>query len=213
MSKMVFFDLETGGLDPKSHPIIQFAACATEDWEIVDELEIKIDFKEGDCTPDALKMNSYNPLTWAEEAIRPGLAVSRVSGFFRKHAHLTIPKKSGKGDWYACQLAGHNAQKFDRRFLAELPFDDRDFIAEMFKHHDRFCVGSLSVWDTFQLAITYRMVRAQRNDYPDGPPRDLKLVTLAEFFGIKLEAHDALADVRANVEIAHKMFDYLEGSR
>lgn len=45
MNKMVFFDLETGGLDPGRDPIIQFAAIAGEDWEIVEELEIKLEFE------------------------------------------------------------------------------------------------------------------------------------------------------------------------
>ncbi len=194
MSKLVFFDLETGGLDPKRHPIIQFAGICVEDWKIIEEVEIKLHFNIDACDTEALEMNTFNADAWREEAIEARPATTLVSQFFRRHADVPIPKKSGTGDWYACQLAGHNAQAFDRPFITEL-----------FSYHDEFCVGSLLVWDTLQLAMTWSYLLPENER-----PKNLKLGTLAEFLGVEMtEAHDALADVRANIEIAKRIMNGL----
>lgn len=60
--KIVFFDLETSGLDPKSHAIIQIAAVAVTmpDMEIVGRYEAKIKFSAAKADPVALTGNVYS---------------------------------------------------------------------------------------------------------------------------------------------------------
>ena len=66
----VFFDLETGGVTP-DHPDIQLAAIAVDsDLNELDSFERKIQFKESDADPEALKLNHYDASIWDSEAKR-----------------------------------------------------------------------------------------------------------------------------------------------
>jgi len=73
MSRIVFFDLETGGFNSNRHPIIQIGAIAVESssFEQVDEFECKLKFSPNDCDPQALKVNCYDADVWEEQAIEP----------------------------------------------------------------------------------------------------------------------------------------------
>jgi DNA polymerase-3 subunit alpha (Gram-positive type) len=194
--RVVYFDLETGGLDPKIHPVIQFAGCATEDFEIVEELEVKLTFDLALCEGDALDLNSYDLEVWEESAFAPLTAVCMISAFLRRHATIDMVSKKG-APWHACQLAGHNAASFDFPFLREL-----------FRQQDEFLIGSFLVLDTMQLA----MWRAQIES--DQRIKKFKLGTLCNFYGVEIGgAHDALADARATVELARNITEILKGER
>lgn len=198
-SRVVFFDLETGGLDPQVHPVIHFAGVAVDEaWCPVDEMEVLIAFDEDQAGPEALQKNNYDPERWLREAVPPARAVGQISAFLRRHATLEVPKKSGRGTWLACELAGHNAQSFDRPFLGEL-----------FRAHGEFCVGTFQVLDTYSLALWWRALLPAVER-----PENLRLPTLAAHFGIEHpEAHDALADVRVNVEVAKRLLADAWGRR
>lgn len=186
--RIVFFDLETGGLDPLRHPVIQFAGVALEDWKEIESLELKIRFRLDAADPEALAMNSYDAEIWAREAIDSRDAVFAIGSFLRRHSTVPMASKTGVS-WKSCQLAGHNAHKFDREFLRVL-----------FDSQKKFCPGGFIVLDTLQLAAWWRKMR------PDARPANLKLGTLCEYFEIEFDkAHDALEDVRATVEVAKRL--------
>jgi oligoribonuclease (3'-5' exoribonuclease) len=53
---IVFVDLETGGLDPKKHPITQIAAIAVdEEFRELEVFEAKVIFSVLEGTPEALR--------------------------------------------------------------------------------------------------------------------------------------------------------------
>ena len=184
---IVYFDLETGGLDGKRHPLIQIAAIAVdEDFNEVEVFEAKINFKEDGCDPIALQKNNFDPAVWREEGRGPVEVSKDFAAFVLRHAKLK--NVSAKGNKYtSCQMAGHNAAVFDRPFLGAW--------------YDRlkgYCPADWRVLDTLQLALWWY--------HANGKPRPLnfQLETLCKEFGVVLEgeAHDALVDVRATVSLA-----------
>jgi oligoribonuclease (3'-5' exoribonuclease) len=69
MPRIVFFDLETGGLDPRRHPIIQIGAVAVDaDLVAIESFEIKVQFSRKKANRDSLRKNHYQPGVWAREA-------------------------------------------------------------------------------------------------------------------------------------------------
>ncbi len=184
--RLVFFDLETGGLDPLRHPIIQFAGIAVDgQWRELEAIEIKIHFDVSTAEPDALEKNHYSRELWAVSAISQPRALERVGDFFRRHA--TMDKTSARGKAYAvARLAGHNAERFDCPFLVA-----------WFKAANQFCPAAcFEPLDTVSLARWASFVAPTQ-------PKDHKLGSLCEWLGVPHEdAHDALWDVRATVQVA-----------
>jgi len=192
-NEVVFFDLETGGLDPATHPMIQFAGVAVNrrTWEVTGELELKIQFEVARCSPQALEVNSFNAELWEKEAVPLHRALDLIVAFLRPHATETRISKKGK-PYSVARLAGHNAAAFDAPFF---------FGA--FRSLNRFCPAEFRVLDTLQLALW-----AQYRGELEGI-EDLKLQTLGKHFGLEVEgeAHDALADVRLNAAVAYKLLE------
>jgi oligoribonuclease (3'-5' exoribonuclease) len=64
--RIVFVDIETGGLDPKKHPVIQIGAAAVDgSLEVLEAFEAKIQFDE--------RRANRNPRTRVGRAPRFGL--------------------------------------------------------------------------------------------------------------------------------------------
>jgi len=90
------------------------------------------------------------------------------------------------------QLAGHNAERFDG-----------PFIHEWYKRLGIYCPARYMTLCTKQKALWLF-----EEDKSLTPPVNFKLGTLCEYFGVPLseeEAHDALVDVRATVELYRAM--------
>ena len=88
-AKLVFIDIETGGLNPTRHPIIQLAAVATDArLNELELLEIKIQFPEQNATRASLRKNHYTRNRWACEAVAPHDAARTLVAFFRRPAPL-----------------------------------------------------------------------------------------------------------------------------
>ena len=184
---VVYFDLETGGLNGKIHPIIQIAAIAVdEDFNELETYEAKIKFKDENTDPEAMKANNFDPLVWQKEGRGPVEVSKEFAAFVKRHADLENVSKKGNS-YKSCQMAGHNAATFDRPFLGE-----------WYNRMDGYCPADWRVLDTMQLALWYFHV----TDRPR--PLNFQLETLCAEFGIELtgDAHDALVDVRATMELA-----------
>jgi DNA polymerase III epsilon subunit-like protein len=190
--RIVYFDLETGGLDAK-HPDIQIAAIATEGTVEVDVFEAKIQFDERAADPEALKINSYDAKLWQKEAQPERVVVAAFAAFLNKHAALErIAKGSGR-PYKIARLAGHNVLSFDAPRLSAL-----------FKRHGAFLpADTFRPLDTLQLA-SWSAVRLGIE------PTNFRLSTLCETFALSsVGAHDALADVRMSFGLARILFERL----
>jgi DNA polymerase III epsilon subunit-like protein len=188
--RVVFFDLETGGTNPQQHPIIQIAAIAVDrEFNELGSFEAKIDFDIHLCDPEALTVNSYDAEVWEKES-RPAPHVAQdFSRFLKQYADVRMVSQRIGREYFVAQLAGHNAASFDG-----------PFIQEFYRQCGLFLPGGYRVLDTLQRAMWHF------HDHPEHSPRDFKLGTLCEHFGIQLDnAHDALADVRATVALCRHL--------
>ncbi len=78
--KLAFIDIESTGLDPERHEIIQIGVVvATQEWvdgkpsfQVVEEFEIKVKPERiEDADKSALKINGYNEADWTEASTLP----------------------------------------------------------------------------------------------------------------------------------------------
>lgn len=187
--RLVIFDLETSGLDESRHEVIQFAAVAVDDgWRELEALEIKVHFDASSADRQALEINGYDQAVWEMSAVSPAVARGHIADFLRRHA--TLEKKSKRGNPYTvARLCGHNASNFDGRFLAA-----------WFKRAEQFLPAAC-----FEALDTLALARWASFVTPPGP-KDHKLGSLCEWLGIEHGGqHEALADVRATVEVARRL--------
>lgn len=185
--RAVYFDIETGGLDPQRHPIIQIAAIAVEHGsEPLEAFEAKVRFDERKANKNSLRKNHYHPGTWAREAQEPADVAQAFAKFLRRHA--TIPLTSAKGnEYFVAQLVAHNAA-FDGPFLQS-----------WYERLGSYLPARRLVLCTLQRAVWYFTEHAALV-----PPTDFKLATLCAHFGVAFHAaaaHEALADVTATVAL------------
>ena len=186
--RLCFFDLETGGLNPGKHPIIQIAAVAVD--AVLNELEtfeLKVAFDEAEADPNSLSANHYDKERWEQDAVPAVDAAKQFSRFLRRHATVDMVSKHGK-PYYVAQLVAHNGERFDGPFLHE-----------WYRKLGIYCPARYMVLCTKQRALWLFDEEKSLT-----PPANYKLGTLCEFFGVKLrpeDAHDAFNDVRATVEL------------
>ena len=184
--RLIFFDLETGGIDPKRHPIIQIAAIAVDTHsDVIEAFEAKIKFNPSHAKAQSLRKNHYHPGVWANEAREPTKVAKDFSVFLRRHA--TVPALSSDGRPYqVAQLVAHNAA-FDGPFLTA-----------WYDKLDLYLPATRLVLCTMQLAM-WHFVSGE-----DSPPANYQLATLCEHFGVPFHAasaHDALGDASATVQL------------
>lgn len=184
--RLVFFDLETGGLDPKRHPIIQLAAVAVDSGlDVLEAFEAKITFDRNKANAHSLRKNHYHPGRWATEA-RDGKEVARNFADFLKR-HATMPALSSQGKpYHVAQLVAHNAA-FDGPFLAAWFDKLRVYLPA---RRLVLCTMQLSMWHFVSGDLS--------------PPSNYQLATLCGYFGVPFHAaaaHEALGDATATVQL------------
>lgn len=183
---MIFFDLETGGLDKDRHPIIQFAFI---DYDSCEELEIKVMFPINACDKKALEINRYNRDVWEKEAVHPDIAAVEVAKFLSKHATIKKESKSGK-IYKVASLCGHNSASFDGQF-----------IRSWFKRRGQFLPADHFVMDTLHFA-RWMSLKGSIKKMDSYSLNNLHYQLTGNYID---GAHDALVDVRATITIYEKM--------
>ncbi len=188
---IVFFDLETGGLNPRRHPIIQIGAVAVDaDLSPIETFEQKVQFDARKANRHSLRKNHFQFGIWAREAIEPRAAARAFAAFLRRHATVSVLGRDGV-PYFVAQLAAHNAA-FDGPFL-QAWFAKLQVYLPANRH--MLCTLQRALW--------------RCNERPNEPqPRNLKLATLCQHFGVPLHAaaaHDALADAEATAALYRKM--------
>ena len=192
MSPVVYFDLETGGIDPDS-PVIQLAAVAIDQctWRELDSFEKKLLFDESLADPEALALNHYDPDVWRKEAFQPQVALRDFAVFLNPYRSVEFVSKKTGNPYSVAKLAGHNAANFDAPRLQR-----------MYSSHGIFLGADPRVRCTYQLAMWWFDAHALS-------PKSFKLGDLCEYFGLEGSgAHDALADVRMTVALARRLSDW-----
>ena len=188
MSVAVYFDLETGGVEP-TRPDIQLAAIAVDEasGNELETFEAKITFDAATADTEALALNHYSPEAWTS-AEHERIVAAKYASFLNRYRYLAcLSKRTGK-TFTVAKLVGHNAATFDGPRLRAL-----------FARHDLFLPADPRVRCTCQRALWWFDERAI-------VPKDYKLATLCEYFGIAVaESHEALADVRATVALARAL--------
>jgi len=157
MDKIVFIDLETGGLCPHArvvgesvypaNPIIQIA-CVVMDCDtmaIVDEFEQKVKFNEHECDPKALQLNGYQRSVWDEHGIVKGPAREKLSEFLKKHSTVEKISKAGK-PYKVAMLGGQNISNFDIPFL-------RSWYDQEFFPVDYHCIDTMTLAHLYSILI------------------------------------------------------------
>lgn len=191
---IVFFDLETGGTDPRRHPIVQLAAIAVDpedDMRELETLEVKLRFDPAAADPEALRVNGHDPGVWAREAVEPSEAMKAFSDLLRRHATVQMVSRRTGRPYSVARLAGHNAAAFDK-----------PFIDEWYRAAGEFLPAHPRVLDTHHLALWAHAL------HPEGAaPQSTALGEMIRLHNLAREgaAHEALSDVRATVALARAL--------
>jgi DNA polymerase III epsilon subunit-like protein len=190
-SRFVLVDLETAGVNPARHPIIQIAAIAVdESLDVIEAFEAKILFDEKQATRQSLRKCHYHPGLWARDARKAPSVGHEFADFLRRHATLNVT--SARGDQYqVAQLVAHNSA-FDGPFL-QTWYDKLSIFLPA--HRLTLC--------TMQRAMWYFAERPELR-----PPANFKLATLCRHFGVPFhaaDAHDGLGDTLATLGLYRAM--------
>jgi len=185
--RLVFIDLETGGLDHTRHPITQIAAVAVD--PALTELasfEAKLTFDISRADPEALAVSSYSQEIWARQSRPPIDVCGELSAFFKRFADVQMVSQRTGRPYHVAQLCGYNSAAFDGPFLQCF-----------YRQLDQFMPAGYRVLDVMQRAMWHFHER------PDiAQPIDFKLVNVCRALGVPpFDAHDALADCRATVAL------------
>ena len=178
MKKALYLDVETTGLNPYKHDVIQIAALVEINGEVKEEFEAKLaPFDYAAIDPKALGIHGYTV-----DALKTFPHPREVHGSF-------------------CSLLSRYIDKFNRsdKFCPvgyNVRFDV-DFMKNFFdKCGDKY-FGSWFNWKLVDpLSRLYELDYERKIALPD-----YKLSTVCTHFNIPLKAHDALSDIRATREL------------
>ena len=180
---LIFFDFETGGLEP-TKPEIQLASVVVDPQFVeVAHFETKIAFDKTKADPKALEMNHYTDEAWVN-APHAMDVVRKFAAFCERYKSVEmVSKRTGK-PYNVGRLAGHNAATFDAPRLRR-----------MFDTEGCFMPFHPIPLDTLQLALW-------KFQFMEKKPENFQLSTLCQFFGVDTTgAHDALTDVRLSAAL------------
>lgn len=181
--KIFWFDLETTGLNPEKHGLIQLGCLIDEDGEIKDKFEIKIKpFKLDLMTKGAFKKTGIS-IKDLKTFVEPIQAIQIFENFMDKYVN-----RYDRTDKFI--MAGKNIQTFDIPFLRKF-----------FEKCDNPYFGS---W-FHNMSIDINTIIAEAIFYYGLNLENYQLKTLCEVFDIDLDAHDAMSDIIATRKLYYKL--------
>ncbi len=197
---LFWYDLETSGINPREDRVMQFAGQRTNlKLEPVGEpVNVLVRLAEDVLpAPDAVLLTGITP----QQTLADGMTEAEFLKFF--HDEVVTP---------GTIFIGFNSIRFDDEFMRFLHY--RNF----YDAYEWEWQDGRSRWDLLDVVRMTRALRPEGMKWPvvDGKPGNrLELLTKANNIP-HADAHDALADVRASIEIARliqqsqpKLFDWL----
>lgn len=186
--KIFWFDTETTGTDPKIHGIVQLAVLMEINNEIVDTFHAKMRILAGKkVDPKALEVTGFTHDEVTAQFENPFNVLDELYTFMAKHG------TGFKEDRFI--MAGYNAD-FDCNMLSQW-FED--VTATKWEYWKYLQFSPIDVLPTLR-AMRYAGII----DTPD-----TKLETMCKYFGIPINAHDALSDITATRELTKFVFEKL----
>lgn len=183
--KYLFCDLETSGLDPSRHAVIQLAGLIDIDGEVVEEFDFRMQpFPGQTLSNESLEINGVT-LEQMKKFPKPMVVYNELMAVFNKHV-----SRFDKTDKFF--LVGYNSN-----------FDDT-FLRQYFKNCGDDFYGSFIWWPTIDIApFAMEFLKEERAKFPD-----FKLGTVASAIGIEVDrtkTHNALYDSHLARKIYRKM--------
>lgn len=179
MKKVLYFDVETTGLDPVKQDIIQLAGIIEVEGEIVDYFNLALQpFNYDTIDLGALTVNNTS-IEMLKGYPDPKVSYLSFITILEKYCD-----KFDKEDKY--YPAGYNVS-FDLNFLAEF-----------FKKNNDKYLGSWLNWKALDPLPLFRFL-----DWSDDISLpNYKLETVCNYLGFEIEdAHDALSDIKATRKV------------
>ncbi len=189
--KVLFFDVETTGIDALTNDIVQLSGMIEIDGKIEREFNFKMQpLNWMSISPDALKVTG-NTVELLKTFEKPDLVFDQFCDVLGEYVN-----KFDKNDKF--YPAGYNV-KFDL-----------DFLQGWFrKMGDKYGTGTWQNWKAIDpLPILQFMDAHQMIALPN-----YKLQTVCEHFGIEIKAHDALSDIKATMEVIAKVRSFITYAR
>jgi len=180
MSKVIWLDVETTGLDPKTCTIIELAALYENG---TDKSVFHVYIKPESLPKEIEELTGITMEYLEQNGITEAEAYSQFTAWLAEK--IDKYKKEDKAIF-----AAYNA-----RF-------DNDFIRELFKRNKDnyfgswFHSASLDIMGTAILCVRLGLIPV---------PVNFKNITICESFGIELKAHSALDDIKASRQAQIKM--------
>lgn len=200
--RLVFADIETGGLDPTKHPITQWAGVAVEAGREIEVLDLKIQAEDHELDLAARRLIGWpGAEKWRQAgAIPEPDAAKKISEFLAKHyGTQTSSGRTGK-PYNVARMAGFNVQF------------DIDFTRAMFARNDLFFPVHPRGLDVLQLAEWKSVPMALQS-----LPADMTLEAVALWAGLVLpegeRLHSALTDARLALSAARKLYPQMFAER
>ena len=187
LDRLIFFDLETGGDNPRIHPITEIGAvaCCSESLRILDEFHQHILFDPKECDPRFYSKRKYHAKWW-QSAKSPQEVAREFSQFLKDHCTFTVRRHDGSGCFQTTQLIAHSAEKHDGPFLKTW--------------YDR--LGMKLPAHPLILCSKQRAMFLFYEHKSLTPPGSYSLERLAEYFDTKTKPdHTALTDSKALHEV------------
>lgn len=186
-SSILWYDLETFGLDTRHDRIAQFAGLRTnEDLEPVSDRLVIYNRITSDYLPSpyACVVHGISPRQTMEQGI-PEYEFAKAI-----RAEMLAPG--------SC-VAGYNSIRFDDEFIRNMLYRN------LFDPYEREWADGNTRWDVMDLFRATRDLRPEGIAWPDGVDGkpDFRLTSLAAANAVPLEqAHDALYDILATIRLA-----------
>ena len=193
MVKVGWIDVECTGLDPKLNDIIQLSVLIEKDGLVVDSKNITMQPRRWDTIEkEALEVVGVT-IDDIKKYQKPQDAFNELKAFLSKH----IDKYDKRDKLFP---AGYNV-RFDIDFLNQFFIKSGDkYFGSFFNW--RF----LDVMQRVYYLLYLEVIGAiPENKYRLGTLDNLKLETLCDAYGIKIQAHDAMSDVTATRELFCKL--------
>lgn len=186
LSEILWVDTETGGVDEKKHALVQLSAI------------IEIDGKEIDSID--LKMKQYGNKTIEQKALQvQNRTIEDIATFddpiecFNKFKKFLARRPASKQNRYI--MAGYNAD-FDCRFISEWY---KDITGGPFEYWDYMQFSPIDILPTLRAMRHYGIISSI----------DTRLETMCKLFGIELNAHDSMSDIRATMNLTNFVYKKL----